>query len=232
MDKSVLILIVLMALTGLRLFAQNDEGTAVVVQDLENWNSIGLKYKASKKSSFQFDQGLRLVKNASEVDQVLSDLSYKYKTNKYLSLGVGLRYSANKGANEEFDNDFRYNIDANIKHDFNRFDFKYRLRFQNKNELGKSAEEGDVSKRYMRLKARVKYNVKGWKLDPIVSSELFRSYTTGEKGFDNVRVTLGTKYSLKKMGDMSFFYRLEKELNTVRPQTTYVLGLKYVYTIK
>lgn len=232
MDKSVLILLVLMALTGLRLFAQSDEGTVVVVQDLESWNSVGLKYKASKKSSFQFDQGLRLVKNASEVDQVLSDLSYKYKTNKYLSFGVGLRYSANKGGNGEFDNDFRYNLDAKVKHDISRFELKYRLRYQNKNELGKSVEEGDISKKYVRLKAGVKYNVKSWKLDPEFSSEIFRSYTFGAKGFDNVRFTLGTNYSLKKKGDVGFFYRLEKELNAVRPQTSYILGLKYVYTIK
>lgn len=231
-ERCIRAVLALLVLSSLMSSAQTEEGTVVVRQDLESWNSIGLKYKASKKSDFQFDQGIRMNKDMSVIDQALSDLSYKLKVSKLLSFGVGLRYSANRGANEEFDNDFRYNFDLNLKHKLDRFYFKYRFRYQNKNELGKSSEEGDLNKVYVRLKAGIGYNIRNWKLDPLFSSELFRSYTSGSKGLDNIRFTLGTKYSLKKSGDLGFFYRLEKELNNDRPKTTYILGLKYVYTLK
>lgn len=213
-------------------FVYSQDGYTYVSQDLESWNSIGLKYEINKKISIGLEQGIRLNQNASLADQILTDLSLKIKPTKHLNFGVGLRYVADRGNNELFDNDFRFNLDAIYKHKVQAFSFKYRLRFQNRNEIGLSTAEGDYFKNYFRLKAGIKYNIKSWKLDPVFSAELFRDMTKVTGGFDKLRFTLGTSYSFKKWGELDAFYRVEQSLGTSYPKTTYIIGLGYTFLLK
>lgn len=203
-----------------------------VSQDFESWNSLQLKYKFNKKFSIGLEQGIRLNQNASIVDQVLTDFKFKIKPTNYLNFGIGLRYLADRGNNDLFDNDFRFNLDAIYKHKIKPFSFQYRLRFQNRNEIGLSTDEGDYFRNYLRLKAGAEFNIKKWKFDPILSAELFRDLTKYTGGFDKLRFTLGTSYSLKKWGEVDAYYRIERSLMTSYPKTTYIIGLGYTFTFK
>ena len=112
--------------------AQTEEGTTIVTSDLETWSKVGLKFKPHKKFTLELNQGLRLNKNTTIVDQYFTELGFKFKATKNLKLGVGLRYIGDRGGNDLFDNDFRINLDAIFKHKVKSLDFQYRLRFQNK----------------------------------------------------------------------------------------------------
>ncbi len=105
------------------------------------------------------------------------------------------------------------------------------MRYQNKSELNIGDSNIDDPKSTFRIKAEAAYNFKNWKFDPKFSTEIFRSLESGGT-FDKIRFTLGTSYSLKKAGDIGLFYRIENELNTTLPKTTYIAGLKYTYTFK
>ncbi|MCG8573857.1 MAG: DUF2490 domain-containing protein [Flavobacteriales bacterium] len=210
----------------------SQEGYTIVTRDLESWSSVGLRFKPNKKFSLQYEQGLRLNHNSTIVDQLLSDLSMKIRPVKYLEFGAGFRYIKDRGGNDLFDNDFRFNFDAAVRHKVDRFSFKYRLRYQNRNELGLSRAEGDNHKQYLRFKVGVNYNIKDWKLDPNLSAEIFRNLDGTNGGFDNLRFTLGSAYDFKKFGKLGFYYRIERELGVTYPKTTSILGLNYVYTIK
>ena len=64
-------------------------------------------------------------------------------------------------------------IDASYKHEVKLLNLSYRLRYQNKNELGFSEEEGDIAKEQLRFMAAI-----GYKLDSIgivfkLKAELF-----------------------------------------------------------
>lgn len=214
-----------------RSIAQVEEGTTIITSDLEVWSKIGLKFKPNKKFAIQLDQGLRLNNNSSIVDQYFTDLGFKFKATKNLKFGVGFRYIGDRGGNDLFDNDFRINFDAIFKHKVKSFDLQYRLRFQNKNEIGLSTTDGDYYKNYFRLKAGIKYNIKNWKFDPTFSTELYRDMTKVTGGFDNIRFTLGTSYNMKKFGALGMYYRVEQELGVSYPKTTYIVGLNYVFTI-
>lgn len=213
-------------------YSQTEDGTLVVTQDLETWTKVGLKYKPYKKFTLGLDQGFRFNTNSTRLDQALTDLNFKYRPFTFLNFGLGLRYISDRGGNDLFDNDFRFNIDGSFKHKLKRFKFKYRFRYQNRNELGLSSDEGDYFKHYLRLKAAVKYDFNNWKLDPTFSSEIFRDMTQITGGFDKLRFTLGTSYSLKKYGEIGGYYRLERELGTNYPKTTSIIGLNYVFTFK
>lgn len=208
------------------------DGYTVVTQDLETWSSIGLKIKPHKKFNIGLEQGFRFNQNSSVTDQILTELNFKFKPTKYLFFGAGFRYISDRGGNNLFDNDFRYNFDAGFKHELGDFSFLYRLRYQNKNEIGYSKTDGDVHKNYLRLKARVKYGISDWKLDPVFSGEIFRDMTAVTGGFDRLRLTLGTSYDFKKYGEIDLWYGMERELGVSYPKTTWIIGLGYTFTLK
>ena len=212
--------------------AQTEEGTTIVTQDLETWTKIGLKFKAHENFSLGLDQGFRFNKNSTILDQMFTEAHFKVKATQNLKFGLGLRYISDRGGNDLFDNDFRFNLDASFKHKANDFTFQYRFRFQNRNELGLTVDEGDYFRNYLRLKAGLKYNIKDWKFDPKFSTEIFKDMTKVTGGFDKLRFTLGTSYDLKKIGEFGAYYRLERELNSSYAKTTSIVGLNYVYTFK
>jgi hypothetical protein len=213
-------------------FSQTEEGTTIVTQDFETWSKLGFKYIAHEKFTIGLNQGFRFNENSSTLDQSLTNLGFKLKATEHLNFGLGLRYISDRGGNDLFDNDFRFNMDIIFKHKVKALKFQYRFRYQNRNEIGLSTEEGDSYKHYLRLKAGVKYSIKNWKLDPIFSTEIFRDMTKVTGGFDKLRFTLGTTYDFKKFGELGLYYRLERELGFSYPKTTSIVGLNYTYTFK
>ncbi|MEP3836063.1 MAG: DUF2490 domain-containing protein [Algibacter sp.] len=200
------------------------------------WSTIGLKYKLNKKWSFGLEEQLRLKEDFSVVDEYFTQLEADYEIFKNFKFGGGIRYireNDNQGNIQGYENHFRFNLDANYKHKLNRVTLSYRLRYQNKNELGISSTDGDYPNQNLRLKTAVKYNFKNWRLDPKFSAEIFNRFQEGEGNrFSKYRLTFGTDYKIKNFGEIGFFYRMEKELNVDLPETTNIIGLKYVYTLK
>jgi hypothetical protein len=123
-------------------------------------------------------------------------------------------------------------LDVTFKHKVKALKFQYRFRYQNKNEIGLSSENGDSYKHYLRLKAAIKYSINDWKFDPIFSTEIFRDMTKVTGEFDKLRFTLGTSYDFKKLGELGLYYRHERELGFSYPKTTSIVGLNYTFTLK
>jgi len=200
------------------------------------WSTIGLEYKLDKKWTFSLEEQLRLKEDISVIDEYFTQFNTSYKLFKNFKLAGGLRYireNDNKGNIQGYENHFRFNIDASYKHELNNFKFGYRLRYQNKNELGVTKEEGDYANQNIRLKGSITYNFKNWKLDPKFSAELFNHFQKeDDNGFSKYRLTFGSDYKIKNFGEISVFYRFEKELNVDLPDVTNIVGLKYIYTIK
>lgn len=224
-NKQILLLLLLIAFTTG--FSQT-----VDTNDFESWSAINLKYKLNKKWSFDLEEQLRLKENISEISNYFTELNTTYSVSKKFKLGAGVRYIKNNdnvGKNQGYENYFRFHLDASYKHKINDFTLKYRLRYQNKNELGVD----DYDNQHIRFKTAIGYNFKNWKLDPKFSAEIFNHIEKGEEnGFDKYRLTLGTQYKFKNMGSIDLFYRIEKELNKTIPKTTNIIGLKYSYTFK
>ena len=239
MYKLIKLTLVIIILSTFSIKGLSQEGQWIEVRDFETWSSAGIKLKINKHWEFGLEEQLRLKTNSSLVDSYFTELNAKYKTKSRFEFGAGLRYlkeNDNKGKIQGYENHLRYNFDLGYKHFLNRFKLGYRLRFQSKNELGVSTEEGDYLNRHFRFKIGSKYNIKNWKFDPKLSAEFFYHMEEGkENGFDKFRATLATSYKLKKYGEISIFYRIERELIATYssyPKTTYILGLNYIYTIK
>jgi hypothetical protein len=205
-------------------------------KDWASWNTIGVEYKLNDKWSFGIEEQFRLKENFSAVDNFFTQLSADYEFFKGFEVGVGIRYireNDNKGNIQGYENYFRFQFDAKYKHKINNFKIGYRLRYQNKNELGVSYDEGDYPNQNIRFKTSIAYNFKNWNLDPKFSAEIFNRFQEGkENGFNKYRLTLGTDYKMKNFGKIGVFYRFEKQLNVDLPDVTNILGLKYIYSLK
>lgn len=226
-NKLILVVLLISAIT----YAQDD------TSDLASWNTIGIEYKLNKKWSFGLEEQLRLKNNISEIDEYFTELISSYKISKDFKLGFGLRYirqNDTEGNIQGYENHFRFHLDATYKHKIDRITLSYRLRYQNKNELGISYDEGDYANQNLRLKTAIKYNIDNWPLDPKFSAEIFNRFQEdGEKnGFTKYRLTLGTDYKIKNFGKLGLFYRYQKEINIDIPETLNIIGLKYTYTFK
>ncbi|NJB83058.1 DUF2490 domain-containing protein [Wenyingzhuangia aestuarii] len=203
----------------------------LVTRDLETWSSLNLKYKINKKWTVALQGQLRLENNSSEVNQYFGQLDLEYSPFKHFEFGGAIRYiknNDNTGNVQGYENHFRYHLDGQYKHKLSDFSFKYRVRYQNKNELNINNE----AKQYFRFKAAVDYNIKKWKLDPELSGELFRSVgAESENQLDGYRLTLGTSFKVHKSAKMGVYYRFDKELNTTYPKATNIIGVKYTYNL-
>lgn len=217
-------------------FVSNGFSQEEDTEDLESWTSLNLKHKLNNKWAFNLEGQLRLKEDISEIDEYFGELSTYYYLNNNFKLGVGLRYireNDNVGNIQGYENHFRYNLDASYKHKLRDFSLSYRLRYQNKNELGISTSEGDYAKQNLRFKTAIGYNINNWKLDPKFSAEIYNRFGKNEESeFSKYRLTFGTEYKFKTLGTMGLFYRIEKELNESFPEMTNIIGLKYTYTLK
>lgn len=220
----------------LTIHAKGQDGTYIEVRDLETWSAAGVKLKLNKDWEFGLSEQLRLKTNSSIVSSYFTEVDATYGGWGNWEVGAGLRFirdNDTEGDVQGYENHLRFNMDLGYKHKVERLKLSYRFRYQNKNELGFSASEGDYLNHHVRFKLGLDYNIKDWKLDPKVSTELFRHFETGEiNGFDKFRVTIGTNYKVKKVGTFKAFYRMERELNATYPKTTNIIGVAYAYTFK
>ncbi|WP_288956379.1 DUF2490 domain-containing protein [uncultured Polaribacter sp.] len=204
--------------------------------DLTLWNSITLDYELNKKWNLGLEGQFRFKENISVIDAYFTEFSGEYKLSKGFRIGAALRYireNDNKGNIQGYENHFRFHLEAKYKHKIKDLKIGYRLRYQNKNELGVSYDEGDFVNQNLRFKTSLTYNFKKWSLDPKFAAEIFHRFQEGkDNGFNKYRLTFGTDYKIKNYGEIGVYYRFEKQLNVDFPDTTNIIGLKYTYSFK
>lgn len=205
-------------------------------RDFETWSSATVAYELNKKWKVALEEQLRLKDNSSVIDQYFTQLGIERNLWKDFELALGLRYIRNndtRGRIQGYEDHFRFHVDAGYKHKISQLSVKYRLRYQNRNELGVTVQEGDYPNRRLRFRTALEYKIKNWKLDPFLSAEIFRDYPqNGENKFSRYRLTFGTEYKFEKAGSIGVYYRLEEALNVVIPEITDILRLQYTYTIE
>lgn len=233
-----LLLLVLLAFSSIA-YSQD----SVLVRDFETWSGVSLKKSfLEKKLDFQLTQEFRLNSNSTHIDNYFTELTGEYEIFKGFEAGLGYRFIRNN-KKDGYVNEQRLNADLSYKHKLERLELGYRFRYQNRNEIGVSRDEGDDPISKYRFRLKVGYNIKNWKLDPYLSSEVFYatevsrvnyvpSITEEENiaGFQKLRFTLGTSYKLNDNFKLNGFYRFEREFKTYptvyyTPASYHIVGL-------
>jgi len=211
-----------------------EDGAYYVSRDLSTWTTAKFDLGITKAWSFSIAEQLRLKTNSSELDAFFTELETKYKFKKGFGIGIGYRVIGDKTNNSGvIDWEQRFQGDLSYEFKVKRFDFDVRLRGQSKDDLGEKKEDGDYARRALRLKFETKYDIKKWKFDPEISTEIFlESGKYVKANFSTIRATIGTSYNFKKAGELSMFYRFEKDINTDYPLSHNIIGLQYKFAYK
>lgn len=218
--------------------------------DLEGWTAVEIDIKASKKLSFSVSEHLRYKEDISTLSSYFTQLETSYEIFKDFDLGGGVRFikkNDNIGKKQGVESHFRYQFDAAYQHELKQLKLDYRLRYQNKNELGFSEDDGDIAKEQLRLMAGVSY-----KLNPIgvvfkLKAELFSTLSKSEmedangddfiaeadfKKISRNRFTLMASRKFEKIGRFAVFYRIQEDINAIRGnRSKSILGFKYTYSL-
>lgn len=214
------------------LFVFNVFGQDQDSNDFNLWSSLRFDYKINKKLKIGVEEQLRLKENSSVIDNYFTEFHLDYELHKYFEISGAYRFTKshdNKGKIHGYENQYRYNFDATVKHDIGRGDAAFRSRYQNKNDFG----EIENSSQQLRYKATYNYNINHWKFDPKLSFELFQVIQSEENsGFQKYRIGTGTSYDIKNLGEIEVYYNFQKGLNTNTSEVTHILGLGYKYTLK
>lgn len=211
------------------IYAQND-------LDLEGWSAVEIDLKATKKLSFSIAEHLRLRNDITTVKNYFTQVKVNYELFKNFELGGGVRYITNNddlGNIQGNESLFRYQFDAVFNQKIDKVRVSFRLRFQNKNELGLSESEGDVPTEYTRYRMGLGYKLKPLKLDLKLFGEVFNEAKSPNenKGFNRHRYTLKVNRKFKNIGTFGIFYALQDDYSTPIKKSKSIIGFKYTYRI-
>lgn len=204
--------------------------------DLEGWSSVGLNLKATKKLSFSVSEHLRSRNDISTVKNYFTQIKANYEVLKNFELGGGIRYITRNddvGNKQGLESFFRYQFDASYTQKINKIGVLLRLRYQNKNQLGMSEEEGDIAQEFIRARIGLGYKIKAVKLNVRLFAEHFNQPNNLklEHTETRTRYTLKLSRKFKKIGAFTVFYGIqENNLNQEKTNKSF-LGFKYAYTI-
>ena len=204
--------------------------------DLEGWSAVEIDLKATKKLSFSVSEHLRSRNDISTVKNYFTQIKAKYEVLKNFELGGGIRYITRNddvGNKQDLESFFRYQFDASYSQKINKIGVLLRLRYQNKNQLGMSEEEGDIAQEFIRTRIGLRYKIKAVKLNVRLFAEHFNQPNNSklEHTETRTRYTLKLSRKFKKIGKFNVLYGIEKNNLNQDITNKSILGFKYAYTI-
>ena len=229
-SKYLLHTLICIAISSSSIYAQNNS-------DLEGWSAIELDLKASKKLSFSISEHLRYRNDISSMKNYFTQVKINYSLFKKLSLSGGLRYITknddvgNIQGNKYY---FRYQFDASFNQKMvKNLVLSLRIRYQNKNQLGLSEDEGDNPIEYTRFRAGLESRLNPLKLNIKLFAELFNEHQGVDEnnGFNRQRFTLKLNRKFKDIGTFGVFYALQDDTSRLVKNSKSIVGFKYTYRL-
>ena len=199
----------------------------------ENWSSIEVDYGLTKNIDIYGGGQLRIKSVGDSYNKSFYELGAKIKINDHLSSGFGFRGIdelddvGNIQGHEKFN---RYHAFLTGAYEYKKFDFRLRLQFQRKNEVGIS---DSVNNDFFRTRFEVRYDIKDWKADPRIGIEFFtKDDLNFDENYKKYRFSFGTKLNLKGPNSLTIKYILQEEVRVDSPVSHHILRLNYNYSIK
>ncbi len=231
-------LAVLLAATAWATASAQREADLRPVNDAQLWLSAGAEFKPFRKPEGQLTQAaffrklratgdldLRLDENASQFKQLNATVGLFYPLTKSLRVGSEYRYSLR---DRYTTNKSRADLQARIKWKTGRMDGNFRSVYQH--SFGPATSRGTI----LRNRLGLEYDIRKWKLDPIVSVEAFTALHYSGNNLVGMRYDLGTKLNLDKAkkNTLEVTFRLDQELDRILPDHEWVLALGYEFDFK
>ncbi|MGE5394176.1 MAG: DUF2490 domain-containing protein [Candidatus Saccharibacteria bacterium] len=203
---------------------------AIAESGPRTWTEFEFSKKIIKNLKLEFNPELRFY-NDFRVDTYILEGGLSYKLHKYFTVAGYYRYENTNDYRPKKDiyvwePSNRLAFDAKTDFDIKRFNVSFRLRYTSGSNVDQTA---DNQNNYFRYRAKVDYNIKGSKILPYISYELFHDLK--QNYFDKIRYTGGLAYPLNKNNELSLFYRLQDylEFNSLedKKESLNIIGVGY-----
>ena len=190
-------------------------------KEFGTWMEFEFSKKFFKKFEISLIPEIRLQDDFT-IDEYLIDGKLSFEPVKFLNLAATYRINTNvKNKGNEISK--RFVLDATGSQEFGRFEASLRTRYTNYTEV----EEGDSESNYFRPRLKLKYDIKGNKIRPFVSYELFRNTT--EKEMRKGRFDVGFTRKLGNLHRIGIYYRLQDYFDD--SNSIHILGIDYRFKI-
>ncbi len=199
-------------------------------KEFECWTSNTFRFKINNDFKFDIENQFRSNLSSLNINQFFTQGSIKYE-NKQAKINTGFRLI--QEFKSKIENHLRYHIDYAYVTDFDMSTLTLRLRFQTKNKMGVTKNDGDYPENDLRYRAKVKFKFPTTKLRPYLGFEVFQHFETGAiNGFNKYRILFGGEYKLSKKGKLGLSIIREKQWVYWNPKTSWVFMPYYVNYIK
>lgn len=202
------------------------------------WLSSGVQTNVlNKKMSLGASLSARFYDN-TRWDKVFPEVSARYNLSDYFKPSIDYRFVVNQQKNgNQISSGHRVNLNLNTGYVYERFDLKFRVRFQykfNRFLVGPSDVYEPDFDNAIRLKPVLKYNIKGSKIDPRIEGEWFYNTVNSASGnqFAKFRFGIGADVKLPNENVITVKYRYDYEFNIANPQRFHILSLAHEYAYK
>ena len=213
------------------LLSAQDEMIQENNQSFQSWNAFQIQYSPIDKLSLDIETQLRLKSMGDTYNMSFIQLEAQYEPQPYIEVGVGYRNFdrlddiGKQQGHEKFNRFYGY---VQAKKSFERFDIRFRLQHQVRNQLDNSESSKNNSR--WRYKLSSIYNIPNWALDPRLSIEFFMlDEFYSKEAYDKYRLSLGTKKRFSKSRALSFKYLFEKNIGINGSKPFHILSLRYEY---
>lgn len=191
-------------------------------QDFEIWTEAKVEKILNKQISIIAVEEFRFDNNASTFDKWLNTIGVHYAINKAVRFRVLYRYTINNTLTKGFQKSNRIAADGVFRYKYERFIFRYRLRYQY-DFINIDGLQSDGQ--FLRNRIGVKYNVPKIPLMPFINYELLHGLD-GSDGvsLDRLRVTGGFSYDFTEYFTADIYFRHQSTNYSAARQEAYVLG--------
>ena len=89
-----------------------------------------------------------------------------------------------------------------------------------------------IAENYFRNRIKLRYDIMGLPLEPLVSYEAFTSADQNTPNqFVKERISLGANYNLNKKNTVGIVFHIQNEKNVSNPSKDYILSLSYSFEL-
>lgn len=185
-------------------------------EEFGTWIELEFTKKFLEKFEFSVIPEVRLQDDFT-VDKYQFDTKLAYEPVKFLKLAAAYRYKTNVKKKED-ETTHRFVADVTTKTEFGRVMPSFRTRITNYNDAD---DDSDVT--FIRPRLKVAYDIKGSKIRPYASFELF--HDLNEKEIRKSRYDIGFVRKLGKLHRIGLYYRLQDYFND--QNSIHILGVDY-----
>ncbi len=203
-----------------------------VTQDFRTRTALGVEKELLKNLTMKGETEIGFQKNASQLAKVFGEIALNYEIAKFLETEIAYRYTHNrKGYTDNFKQTHLFSASIEASKRIDQIKGFYRIQFQNDDEDFAVYEKSKKSENILKNRIKLNYKIRGTKLTPYVSSELYHAISEKLWDAQKIKWVAGINYSVRKTQDAKLYFRIDRELTPYIPYMYYTCGVSYNFSL-